>query len=230
MKIAIHQPDYIPYIGYFYKISQCDIFTFLDDVKFSHNNMHHWNRIKTPKGELRLKIPMDYHSDDTIQMVRTKDELNWKQKHLKAMELNYTRAKYFKDCYPKFRELLSEHYTSLADMNITINLFICDAFGIKKEYIRSSTMNINTMKEDKIIDICQDLNGTEYISGNGAKAYQNEEHFTQRGIKLTYSAYQSIEYPQLWKEFFPYLSILDYIFNCGFDWSYIDKAVDRQQY
>ena len=92
MKISIHQPDYISYLGYFYKISKSDIFVFLDDAQFSNDNMHHWNRIKTPQGECRLKIPVEQHLGDPINRVRTKDELKWKQKHLKTLEMNYTKS------------------------------------------------------------------------------------------------------------------------------------------
>jgi len=68
------------------------------------------------------------------------------------------------------------------------------------------------------------LSGDTYISGNGARAYQVEEHFTDRGVKLQYTDYHPFEYPQLWKEFLPNMSIVDYLFNCGFDWEQADKA------
>lgn len=229
MIVAIHQPDYIPYMGYFYKIAHSDIFAFLDDAQFSNDNMHHWNRIKTPNGEQRLKIPLDYHFGDSIKMVRTKDELKWKEKHLKIMELNYTKAKYFKNYFPRIKEILMDSYPNLAEMNIAINLDISREFGIVKKYIRTSDLNLKTSREERVIDICKILNGTEYISGNGAKAYQQEEHFLKKGIKLTYTDYQAFVYPQIWKEFLPNLSILDYIFNCGFDWDTIEKVMKKEK-
>jgi hypothetical protein len=229
MLIAIHQPDYIPYIGYFYKMAASDIFAFLDDAQFSNDNMHHWNRIKTPNGEQRLKIPLDYHFGDAINKVRTKDELKWKEKHLKIMELNYAKAKYFKDIYPVYREILLDSYTNLADMNIAINLYISKEFGIMKKYIRTSELNIQTVKEEKVIDICKALNGTEYISGLGARVYQKEENFIRKGIKLSYTDYQAFVYPQLWKGFLPNLSMVDYIFNCGFEWNTIDKSIKSKK-
>ena len=88
MVISIHQPDYIPYLGYFYKMSQSDKFVFLDDAQYSNDNMHNWNKIKTPQGELRLKIPVENHLGDAINKVRTKDELGWREKHLKTIEMS----------------------------------------------------------------------------------------------------------------------------------------------
>lgn len=216
MIISIHQPDYIPYWGYFYKISKADVFVFLDDVQFSNDNMHNWNRIKTPQGEFKLKIPVDYKFGDKIKDVRTKDELQWKAKHLKTIEHNYTKARYFKDIYPEFKDILLQDYNSLADMNIAVNSFICRGFGFDPQFIRSSDLHILTAKENRVIDICRSFGGTEYISGKGAAAYQDENHFIERGIKLTYTDYHAFEYKQLWGEFIPNLSIIDYVFNCGF--------------
>ncbi len=225
MIVSIHQPDYIPYIGYFYKIAQSDIFVFLDDAQFSNDNMHNKNRIKTPQGELTLKIPVDYKFGDAINKVRTKDELRWKEKHLKTIEMNYSKANSFQEIFPKFSELVMKEYNNLADMNIEINKWICAGFGLKPKFIRTSEMNINTVREERVIDICIDVGADTYISGNGARAYQVDEHFSDRGVALKYTDYHPIEYSQLWKEFIPNLSVMDYIFNCGFDWDYINKAL-----
>lgn len=228
MIVSIHQPDYISYLGYFYKISKSDIFVFLDDAQFSNDNMHHWNRIKTPQGECRLKIPVEQHLGDAINAVRTKDELKWKQKHLKTIEMNYAKSRFFHEIYPEFQELLLKDYKSLADMNIKINTWIARKFGFKTKFLKSSDMPIESVREERVIDIVKALDGDVYISGHGAKAYQVEEHFTERGVELVYTDYTPIEYEQLWPKvgFLPYMSVLDYIFNHGFDWNYVEKAVE----
>jgi hypothetical protein len=217
MIISIHQPDYIPYLGYFYKIYQSEVFVFLDDVQFSNDNMHHWNRIKTPQGESRLKIPVAYTFGDKINEVKTKDKLKWKEKHLKTIVMNYSRAQYFKEIFPLYQELVSKEYPNLAEMNIAISQFICEGFGFKPRFVRSSELNIDSAKEERVIDICLALKGSTYISGNGARAYQVDEHFESKGVQLQYTDYQSLEYKQLWNEFIPNLSVIDYIFNCGFE-------------
>lgn len=227
MIVSIHQPDYISYLGYFYKVSQSDAFVFLDDAQFSNDNMHHWNRIKTPQGECRLKIPVEQHLGDLINQVRTKDELKWKEKHLKTIEMNYKKAPFFEELYPQFKELLTKDYPSLAELNIAVNTWIITGFGFNAKLYKSSEMDINTFREERVIDIVKKLDGDVYISGNGARAYQVDEHFAEKGIKLVYTDYQPIEYRQQWKKagFLPYMSTLDYIFNCGFDWQYVENAV-----
>lgn len=218
MIASIHQPDYVPYLGYFYKISRADRFVFLDDCQFSNDNMHNWNRIKTPQGECRLKIPVEHHFGDNINVVRTRDELKWKQKHLKTIEMNYLRSPYFREIFPELELLVNAEYKNIADMNIAINVWISKKFGFKAEFSRSSEMDIDSVNEERVIEICKKIGADEYISGNGARAYQKEEHFTEKGVKLTYTDYKAVKYPQLWGEFLPNMSVLDYIFNCGFDW------------
>ncbi len=223
MLIAIHQPDYIPYLGYFYKISKVDKFVFLDNCQYSNDNMHNWNRIKTPQGELKLKIPVDYVFKDPINSVRTRDELSWKEKHLKTIQMNYSRSEYYLQVFPKLEELLFGSYRNLADLNIEINSWIIRSFGFQVRLLKSSDMDINSFSEKRVIDICNLLGGDTYISGNGARAYQEEENFKNRGIKLVYTDYRPIEYKQLWDKvgFLKNLSILDFIFNCGFNWNYV---------
>lgn len=228
MKIAIHQPDYISYLGYFYKIAHADRFVFLDDCQFSNDNMHHWNRIKTPQGECRLKIPVEHRFGDAIDGVRTRDELGWKEKHLKTISMNYSKAPFFDAVFPEFRDLLMQHYENLADLNVAINSWVARQFGLTAEFYRSSRMNIATVREERVIDICVALGGDLYISGHGAKAYQVEEHFTARGVQLCYTDYKPIEYPQRWNKqcpFLPCMSVLDYLFNCGFDWERVENSV-----
>lgn len=228
MIVSIHQPDYIPYLGLFYKMSRSDVFVFLDDAQYSNDNVHNWNRIKTPQGECRLTVPVEQHLGDLINHVRTRDELKWKEKHLKCIEMNYARARHFGEIFPKFSELLTAEYSNIADMNVAITTWIAGQFGFKAEIHRTSSMEIGTVREERVIDICVLMHGDEYISGNGARAYQVEEHFTSRGIKLTYTDYHPIEYKQLWMKqcgFLQNMSVLDYIFNCGFDWNYVRESV-----
>ena len=114
-------------------------------------------------------------------------------------------------------------------MNIALNTWIAKKFGFKTEFLRSSQMDLNSMREDRVIDICVALGGDTYISGHGASVYQEEEHFLSRGVKLEYTDYQPIEYRQQWKKvgFLPYMSIIDYIFNCGFDWDYVEEEISN---
>lgn len=228
MVIAIHQPDYIPYLGYFYKMSKADYFVFLDDVQFSNNNMHHWNKIGSPQGELRLKIPVDYHFKDLINQVRTKDELGWKKKHLELIMNQYEDTPYYGMLFPILTEFLNVTYANLAHMNIRINQRIGKEFGFTCEFVKSSDFDIQTKREERVIDLCHKLNGTVYFSGNGARAYQQESNFVKAQLKLQYTDYIPKEYTQKWSTFQSNLSVIDYIFHHGFDWERMEHLIRQK--
>lgn len=227
MIVSIHQPDYIPWLGLYYKMAHSDVFVYLDDAQYSNEADHNVNKIKTPQGEFRLKVPVEQHLGNLILNVRTKDELKWKEKHLKTIKMNYSKAFFFNEIFPGFEEIIMNHQGSIAELNIAINRYICDGFGIKTKILRSSEMDITSVREERVIDITLKAGGDEYLSGNGAKVYQTEEHFTERGLKLTYLDYKPIEYKQMWPKvgFLPCMSVIDYLFNCGFDWDYVEEQV-----
>ncbi len=83
--IAIHQPNYIPWLGYFYKIYQAQTFVFLDNVQYSNKGMHDYHYLKTPQGSFRIKIPIKYSFGDKIQDVLLNSQINWRENHLKQI-------------------------------------------------------------------------------------------------------------------------------------------------
>ena len=225
MNVGIHQPDYIPWLGLFYKMHLSDVFIHLDDAQYSNEAAHNYNRVKTPQGELRLKFPVEYHLGNLIHEARPKYELKWREKHLRTLEMNYSKAKFFKDTFPELKDVFMVDYPNVAELNIAINEYIAKQFGIAPKFIKSSEFAINTKREEKVIDLCVAVGGTRYISGNGARVYQDPAHFAERGVELTYLDYKPIEYTQVWKDFLPCMSVLDYIFNCGYDWDYVLRKV-----
>ncbi|MGD2035698.1 MAG: WbqC family protein [Bacteroidales bacterium] len=221
--ISIHQPNYIPWLGYFYKIAISDTFVFLDDAQFSNHGMHNYHYIKLSNGSFRLKIPVKQSMGDKINEVTTKDELGWKEKHLKIIETNYKRTRFFDQVYNDFSELLKVPYSNIAKQNEAVIKFYCEKLGIKTKFVVASDLSITSTQEERILDICSALDGDLYYSGTGAKAYQKEENFTKRGIGLKYAEYKPFEYPQLWGEFQANVTIIDYLMNCGYDWDRVMK-------
>lgn len=224
--IAIHQPNYIPWLGYFYKIYQSDVFVYLDDAQFSNEGLHNYTYIKTVKGSFRLKYPVQQSLGDKINEVHPKDELGWKEKHLNIIEVNYNKANYFTEVFSDYRELILSGYSDVAALNIAIIDFFAEKLGIKTDYIKASDLNIKYSKTQKIIEICHVLGCNVYYSGTGAKAYQKEEDFISSGIDLRYSIFKQFQYPQLWEGFQSNITALDYFMNCGYDW---DRVLKNQK-
>lgn len=224
--IAIHQPNYVPWLGYFYKIHMADYFVFLDDAQFSNTGLHNYHFLKSRNGPMRMRIPVIQTMGNKINEVRINNDLDWREKHFNLIKEYYGQADYFEEVFPDFKYLISINHRLLVDLNISIIKYICKKLGIETRFINSSDLNISSGKEEKIIDICKKLEGEVYLSGTGARAYQNEESFNRNGIRLKYLEYKVLQYKQQYQDFQSNVSVLDYLANCGYKW---DAIVNHQE-
>jgi hypothetical protein len=225
MIVSIHQPNYMPWLGYFYKIYKSDKFVFLDDVQFSNEGMHNYHFLKTPQGPFRLKIPVKHSMGDSIDSIVMREDLQWRKKHLKTIEMNYKKSPHYEEVYNDLLHLFANEETLLSRFNEQTIKFICNKFGFKTLFVNSSDLKIDSTREDKVIKICKEVGATTYYSGAGAKIYQVEDNFTNNGLKLEYSNYKVVTYPQLWGDYTANVFIIDYLMNCGYDW---DRVMEIQ--
>lgn len=225
MKVAsIHQPCYIPYLGIFYKIWQSDLFVFLDDAQYSNGYVFDWNRIKTPQGECRLKVPTARIFGQKLTEVTPKDFLGWKDKHLKTIRMNYRKAPHFREVFSDFSDCILSEYGSLAELNMATMKLFMDKFGWDIPVFCSSDMDLSSKAEARVIEIVQRVGGDIYLSGSGGRNYQSEEHFTNAGIKLVYSDFRPLKYRQQWGDFLPNMSVLDFCMNEGYEIEWLFEA------
>ncbi len=219
MIVAVHQPNYIPWLGYFFKIARCDKFVFLDDAQYTKNSFINRNRIKTPTGELWLTIPARTAGQlcSPILEITTDVTQRWPEKHLNTLNANYRRAPHFEEVIERLKPVYRsvKRDTSLADFNIALIQEISGFIGLCTPMVRSSKMSIATHSTERLVDIARILGANEYLSGRGGMGYQDEVKFSESAVRLTYSDFVPTPYPQLWGEFRPDLSILDVIMNCG---------------
>ena len=219
MILSVHQPNYIPWGGYFYKLFCSDLFIFFDDVQFSKNSFTNRVQVTTKKKVSWLTMPVKYSFGDNINQVKLAQE-DWQVRHLSTIKNIYSRTPYFKenwkDCENLFRFLTN---TNLNYVNKKIILTIAKWLDIKINYKCSSDIDNkkNLKAEDRLIDIIKQCGATKYLSGTGAKKYQNEDKFKLEKIKIIYSDYFSIENKILEsnKHIQAGTSILDLIFNLG---------------
>jgi len=217
MILGIHQPQYLPWLGYLDKIKKSDKFVFLDDVQYKKREFQNRNRIRTPNGSMWLTVPVlvkgKYYQN--INEVEINNDSSWRKDHLKAIEHNYGGSPYFENYYPGIEELLSREWNSLCDLNIaTVKLFM-EFFEINTPCELSSSLEVKTEKTQRLIDICKKTGCGEYLSGRGGKDYMEEDLFKKEGIKLHYQHFDHPEYRQNFEGFVSHLSALDYLFNCG---------------
>ena len=215
MIVSIHQPAYLPWLGYFDKINRSDIFVYLDSVQLEKNSFTSRNKVKTPQGASWLTIPLisKGHISNSIKDIRIDNSQNWKGKHLKSIFFNYRKAKYFDEVYPKIELLFEEEFEFFSDLAYKHLLFWLKEFGIRTEIIKSSSLDIKTRKSELILDLCSHFNASRYLSGTFGKDYLNEASFNSREIQIEYQNYDHPVYHQLNGEFLPFMGIVDFWMN-----------------
>lgn len=217
--VAVHQPNYIPWAGYFHKLASCDVFVFLDSVQYPRGqSVTNRNRVKTPNGVAYLTIPVSLRGAEegkaSYLSVEYADE-RWKAKHLRTVEHAYRRAPHFEEVYDLYARAL-EPERRFVDLTVGVIDAIAAYLAIDTPRRRlSDLLESHGQKSDLIVDVCRAVGATTYLSGTGARAYNDEETLARHGIALRYDDFASPVYPQLWGDFEPNLSVLDMLFNCG---------------
>ena len=217
MKVAILQPGYIPWLGFFEQVYRSDKFVLYDDVQFDKNSWRNRNRIKTPDGPLWLTVPVRQkgHISQTLLETEIVGKNPWPRKHLNSLRSYYTKAPYFKNYIDDFSEILQQEWTYLVDLDIALINYLLEKLGITTSLIRSSELKIPGKKTERLVSLCEELGATTFYEGSAGKNYMEEKRFEEAGINLEYQDYQHPTYPQLYGEFIPYLSVIDLLFNCG---------------
>jgi hypothetical protein len=217
MKIAIHQPQYHPWLNYYRKIAQADIFVLLDEVQFQKNGIQNRNKIKTNIGDKWITIPVKQSLDQKISAVESQG-VQWKKKHYNTIKQNYKNSHHiFDDVYS---DIYQNSTTNLSQINRSIIEATCQYFGINTKIISQSELTIKGLKSDLIINICKKLKCDTYISGQGALSYLIEEDFQKKKIAINFIDNMTFIYDQYHKDlgFIPDLSALDFILNTKSTW------------
>jgi hypothetical protein len=219
---AIHQPNYIPWLGYFFKIAHADKFVFLDNVVYPDTSFVNRNSIKTPSGPAWLTIPVirKGRRGQLISEVETDNTHEWAERHLTTLRCNYGRAPYFKETLallePHYR-ISADNRRSLTDFNIAVICSIATYLGFSAQFMRASELSVSGRKTDLILDICRAIGARTYLAGTGwAKSFQEDEKLEEAGLTPIYSPFSQQRYRQLFGEFVGNLSVVDVLMNCGY--------------
>lgn len=216
--VAIHQPNYLPYLGYFYKIANCDKFVFLDNVQYGKNGFVNRNRIKTPNGEAWLTVGVftKRHFGQLINEAKTNNGVNWRYDHWRSIQLNYARALHFGEYGSDVEKTYLRHWSYLANFNERLIKVICGLLGIRNvQFFRASELKVSGGGTELLVNICKSIGGDAYLSGASGEKYMDEELFKKESIKVLYSEFEHPIYTQLWGGFTPDMSIIDLLFNEG---------------
>ena len=217
-KVAIVQSNYIPWKGYFDMIAAVDEFILYDDMQYTRRDWRNRNLIKTPQGLQWLTVPVRVKGKYLQKICETEiDGVDWAAVHWRSIAQNYKKAPYFSPVASWLEPLYMQgRYGLLSDLNRSLILAICSYLGITTKITNSSEYVLADGKTERLVDLCLQAAGNEYISGPAAKDYIDTRIFEAAGVKLTWFSYSGYpEYPQLWGDFSHGVTILDLLFNCG---------------
>ena len=216
-RVAIIQPNYIPWKGYFDIVHAVDIFIFLDDVQYTQRDWRNRNRIKLANGTSSwLTVPTQGGRSQSIHEVLVDRSQDWSRKHAEALRHSYARSPFFDRYHPRIIEILASGHERLADLDIDLTKQICEWLAIPTELRRSSEMGGAGAKDERLIELVRAVGGDFYLSGPAARDYIVPKRFEDAGITLAYHDYAGYpEYPQVSAPFDHYLTVLDLLFAVG---------------
>lgn len=215
--VTIHQPNYIPYLGFFDKMKKADIFVILDNVQFVRTGKFAWQhrqKIRTKEGVMWLTIPVKRKFKTNINKVQIANQ-DWQIKHWNAIKTNYGSSKYWNDYSAELEKFYQAKYNLLVDITIPLIEWITDRFNIKTKIELASKIVQNEFlsSTDLLIEIINKLNGDTYISGKFGVEYLEKAKFTDNNINLIIQDFNHPIYKQKLLGFVPNLSSIDYLFN-----------------
>ena len=223
MKVVIHQPDFLSYLGFFRRLTQCDHFVVLDDAQFVSGTSRSWthrDRIKTAAGPRWLTLRVNKAPLGTpINRISLVDSPAWRQDCLNLVREHYRTAEYFDEVFPELQAIFANPETNLAKFNVDAILRINALLDINVPLAHSSALATGGKSTERLIAILRKVGATSYLSGVGARAYLDESLFVAAGIELQWQQFDHPRYVQLHGEFEPNLSCIDLLLNCGVEQS-----------
>jgi hypothetical protein len=215
VKIAIHQPQYLPWLGYFDKLDSADVFIFLDTVQFKKHEWQNRNRIRTKDGWQWLTVPIIDRFPEQIDRVEVNAKTDWQRKHCQALRLHYGRAPFWDPLGPELVTLLESPWTRLSDLNVAATDLLCRHLGIKTSRLLASGLSAREEPTDRLIDLCRAAGGTTYLAGQSGPSYMDVGRFSEAEIAVQVQSYTHPQYPQRHQPFISHLAVVDLLFNCG---------------
>ena len=214
--VAIHQPQFLPWLGYFDKLDRSDVFCLLDTVQYKKNEFQNRNKIKTAQGWQWLTVPVTYRFPQRILEVGVNQTVDWRRKHLRTLETSYRKAPFFDTYITRFEEFYQQSYEMLADVNVASIELLMELLGLERKLVLASSLQVDT--EDptlRLVQICQTLGGAAYLSGKDGAKYMDVDMFASHEIDVLFQDFKHPQYPQCFGSFEPNMSVVDLLFNCG---------------
>ncbi|NEJ71506.1 hypothetical protein GR197_13295 [Rhizobium phaseoli] len=216
--VVIHQPDFVPYLGFFQRFINADLYVALDHVSFVYGSRGwtHRDKIKTAQGAKWINVGIrkpDYGAP--INTVTMGEDRTWIERNLSLLRENYRGCHGWGEVYSRIEQLMHARFELMSDFNLHFLNGILEILDIDMPMVRSSSLQPKGSKNELLIELLQKVEATSYLSGLGARDYMQPQLFEAVGINVIWQHFVHPVYPQPFGEFMPYLSILDTLLNCG---------------
>lgn len=219
MKITIHQPNYLPYLGFFDKMRDADIFVIYDDAQFNKEDFQHRNKIRIFHGWKWLTVPVEKKlipiKEIKIRNELTNKGLKWSDAQFKEIRDSYLDTPHYKRYENELEEIYMKSYDKLIDLNLELIYFLMDAFKIHTKLVFSSELGFTSRSTQRLVEIVESLGGDTYLSGSFGKDYLDFSQFKEKNIKLEFQDFNHPVYKQNYDGFIPNMSSIDALFNIG---------------
>lgn len=216
MIVSVHQPQYLPWLGYFDKIDKADAFVLLDNVQFKKNEWQNRNKIKAAAGGQWLTVPVMYRFPQLINEVEINNRERWQHKQQQALISNYKKAPHWDALEPFFTDLFQSQWQTISQLNIHVVKKLVEILGIKTPlHIASEMGNFPEDPDERLIAITKYFAADTYLAGSGGRDYMDMDKYDRNSIKVLFQDYRHPVYDQLFGDFLPYMSVIDLIFNHG---------------
>lgn len=220
--VSIHQPEHMPWLGFFDKMSQSNTFVLLDTVQYRKNYFQNRNQIRVnynAEGWAWLTVPTAKGPfTQLVKDVQISNDKNWRKEHWRLLQLWYGKAPYFHKYKDAFQAVYAKEWTSLSNFNIELIFLIKRLLGIDTELMVASELGMGEPGKggtEVNFNICARLGATAYLSGKFGKDYLDECPFKEKGIAVKYQDFHHPVYHQMFDPFVPNMSSIDLLFNEG---------------
>ncbi|MBW2000948.1 MAG: WbqC family protein [Deltaproteobacteria bacterium] len=216
MIVSVHQPQYLPWLGYFDKIDRADIFVLLDNVQFKKNEWQNRNKIKTAQGWQWLTVPVMYKYPQLINEVMINNRVSWQHQQRQAILSNYKKAPYYNQLKEFFEDIFSSSWQFISKLNIEMVKSLVKILGIDTPlYVASELGEFPQDPDERLIAITKHLGADTYLAGAGGRGYMDLDKYNKSGVKVIFQDFKHPVYGQLFGGFEPFMSVIDLIFNHG---------------
>lgn len=215
MMVSIHQPQYLPWLGYFEKMDRADVFVFLDDVQFTKNDWQSRNKIRTPQGWQWLTAPVQHHFGQKINETRLDERNPWRRKHLRTLEMNYSKTPHFRTYAGEIESALNRPASNLSELCLNLIEVLCRLLALEVQTEVSSRLPLPADPTGRLLEICKKYGADAYYAGAHGRHYLNVDRFKAEHIEVVFQDYKHPEYDQCIQPFVPNMSVVDLLFNAG---------------